>query len=155
MDGTAEEIKTRAKDFLAKNKLCVVSTVSPDGAPHSAVCLYMADDDMNFYFVTRSQTRKVSNLRNNKNVALVIGTELAPFTIQAEGKAQELASADYSEFMDRFQKREDLQVLYFGPFLKLEGADFVIFKITTEWLRYLEYNPQTGEEIYHQIIPTA
>ena len=155
MNGTSQEIINRAKDFLAKNKLCVVSTISPESKPQSAVCLYIADDDMNFYFVTRSQTRKVSNLRSNKNVALVIGTELAPFTIQAEGNAEPVSGNSYDEFMNKFKERPDMQALYSGPFLMLPGADFTVFKVSTNWLRYMELNPATGEESYYQIIPSA
>lgn len=155
MNNIPDEVLKRIKDFLAQNKLCVISTVSPAGKPQSAVCIYMSDDNFNFYFVTRGQTRKIENLRNNKNVAVVIGTELAPFTIQAEGEAQLLSSAAYDEFMNKFRERQDLQELYFGPFLKMPGADFVIFKISTNWLRYLEFDPKTGEEVYYQIIPSA
>ncbi len=151
MNGISEEIIKRVKDFLAKNKLCVVSTVSQTGNPEAAVCIYMADDDFNFYFVTRGNTRKKANLENNKNVALVIGTELAPFTVQAEGTAELLAGPSFDEFMNKFKAREDLQALYFGPFLKMSGIDFAIFKVNINWLRYMEFNAETGEESYYQI----
>ncbi len=151
MNGVSEEIIKRVKDFLAKNKICVVSTVSQTGNPEAAVCIYMADDNFNFYFVTRGNTRKRANLENNKNMALVIGTELAPFTLQAEGTAELLTGQSSDEFMNKFKAREDLQALYFGPFLKIAGVDFAIFKITTNWLRYMEFNAETGEESYYQI----
>lgn len=153
MNDVTDAVIKRANDFILKNKLCVISTVSPAGKPEAAVCIYLPDENFDFYFITRGQTRKTENLKTNKNVAVVIGTEPAPFTIQAEGEAQFLLSTESEEFMNKVKGREDLQALYFGPFLKMPGTDFAIFKIKTNWLRYMEIDPETGEEVYYQIIP--
>lgn len=147
-----EKIKNQAREFLFKNKLCALSTTAPGNRPEVSTVLYMADDDMNFYFVTRRQTRKFKNLLSNKNVALVIGVELSPFNIQAEGEAEPLEGKDQEIFMEKFMERPDLQELYFGPFLKVQGTDFAIFRVKTKWLRFMQYDRETGDEKYTQII---
>ena len=74
--------KQGALKFLKEKQLAVVSTVSAEGKPESATVLYFIDDDFNFYFITRRNTRKFGNLQStNNNVAIVVGTELAPVTV--------------------------------------------------------------------------
>ena len=153
MDEKLEDVVKKAKDFLIQNKLCVISTVSLTGKPESAVCIYMSNENFDFYFVTRQQTRKFENLKNNKNVAIVVGTVAAPETIQIEGEV-ELVSGKKNEFIETLVGRADLEELYYGPFLLTKGANFAIFKVKIKWLRYLHLNLKTFKEEYHQIIPS-
>lgn len=148
------EAKNKAKEFLLKNKLCVIATVSPDGKPSAATTLFMLDGEFDFYFITRRSTRKFKNLEKNKSIAVVFGVELVPFTVQGEGEAELLEGKLHEEFLGYFVKRPELQDLYFdfGPFLSLPGLDFAVFKVNMNWLRCLKIDPKTGKEEYCQLI---
>lgn len=139
-------------DFLKKNVLAVVSTVSSNNEPEAATVLYMIDDDLNFYFITRRDTRKVENLAINKNIAIVVGTELSPITIQANGEAELLDKKELPEFIGKLSKRKNVEELYYGPFLNIPGIDFAVFKVKLKWLRGLCLNSETKKEEFFQII---
>ncbi len=144
--------KQEALKFLKEKVLAVVSTVSPTGKLESATVMYFVDDEFNFYFVTRLNTRKSDNLRTNSNIAVVVGTELAPVTVQIEGTAELINNEGGKILMDEIAKRPQIQGLYFGPFLRLEGVNFGAYKVKINWLRWLSIDPETGEENYSQII---
>ncbi len=80
------------KEFLRKNKLAVLSTVS-SGKPQSAVLEFSETDDLEIVFDTLSTSRKYKNLKNDKNVSLVIGWD-ENVTVQYEGEANELSGAE-------------------------------------------------------------
>jgi uncharacterized pyridoxamine 5'-phosphate oxidase family protein len=150
---TKEEAILKSREFLSKNILCVISTVTSDCKPEAAVSVYMTDENFNFYFITRESTRKFANLKKNHNVAIVVGLEPAPFTVQAEGEATYVSGEARDIFMREFAKRRDLQALYTGPFLNMPGLDFAIFKVDIKWLRYMELDTATQKESYYQLIP--
>lgn len=59
------------KKFLHDNEVCRIATVSPDNIPHvTPVCYIFLENS--FYFATDYVTRKYKNLKQNKNVALVV-----------------------------------------------------------------------------------
>ncbi len=144
--------KQDALKFLKEKQLAVVSTASSTGKPEAATVIYFIDDDFNFYFVTRRNTRKFENLQSNSNVAIVVGTELLPVTVQIGGTAELVSGGEGELLMAEIIKRPQIQSLYFGPFLQLKGIDFAAFKVKINWLRWLSVDPETGKEDYSQII---
>ncbi len=148
-----EKIKKEAMAFLKKRKLAVISTVSLDGKPESAMVLYFIDDDNNLFFITRNDTRKAANIAQNKNVSLVIGTELGPSTMQMSGEAERIEEAGkQNEFLANLTKDTILQALYYGPFLSLMGVNFSLYKIKITWARWLTLDLKGLREVYYQII---
>lgn len=144
-----KELRQEVLKFLKEKTLAVLSTISPDNKPQSATIIYFIDDDFNFYFATRRNTRKFHNLGANGNVAIVVGSEPAPFTVQAEGVAESCGDEEFVKMMDA---RPGINKLYFGPFLDMKGLDLVTFKVRINWLRWLSVDQETGEEMYRQII---
>ena len=106
---------------------------------------------MNLYFATRRQTRKFENLTRNKNAAAVIGIDLGSQTMQIEGVVEHLSTHE-DEFLKAISFDSGVGALYSGPFLKMKGIDFAVFKLTPFWMRMLHVDPKTGEECYDQII---
>ena len=144
--------KQEVLKFLKEKELAVVSTVSAAGKPEAATVIYFMDDDFSFYFITRRNTRKFENLQLNNNVAIVVGTELMPITVQIEGTAELVTGEKGESLVTEIAKRPQIQSLYFGPFLELKGIDFAAFKVKINWLRWLSVDPETGKEDYSQII---
>lgn len=62
-------------DFLKKNEACRIAT-SHDNIPHVTPVTYYFENGY-FYMATDYDTRKYVNLKNNKNVAIVVDIYLA------------------------------------------------------------------------------
>lgn len=146
------EMRTQIVNFLKNHDLAVISTINSENKPEAATIGYFIDDDLSLYLITREDSRKAENIAGNPNVALVIGTTAGPNTVQIEGSAQILKSGD-KEFADLLVKFAALKVLYYGPFLKMEGINFIICKVTISWLRFLDVNDATNKEEFYQLIP--
>jgi uncharacterized protein len=58
------------KDFLHNNEACRIAT-SHDAKPQIVPVSYVFEDE-SFYIATDYQTKKYENIKNNKNVALVV-----------------------------------------------------------------------------------
>lgn len=146
------QITKRALQFAQAHKLAVVSTVAPNGVPESAMMLFSIDDNFDFYFITRNDSRKVQNLQTNKNVSVVIGTELSPSTLQMTGIALAVPPKEQKAFVEKLQKNSDLNALYYGPFLNIAGINFTLYKVTMSWARWLALDLGNLKEAYYQII---
>ena len=127
-------IKRFIYDFIKQHKLAVVSTVTTDGKPESAVVGIAVSEELEIVFDTLNTSRKYENIANNPNVALVVGWD-DETTVQYEGIATLLAG-----------KRDDLyREIYFevypdGRERAANWPGLVHFKVTPKWLRYSDFN---------------
>lgn len=146
MQQMEQNLVTRQKviDFLKANTFAVVSTISRDNKPNSGPVLYFFDDNLNFYFVTRSQSRKHINLQGNTAMSIVVGTGQESIAIQMEGHA-DMADDNVEYFVNELKRRKHLKNEFYGPLLTFEGGDFIIYKTSIEWMRYIEV---TNEKIH-------
>src|SRR3989344_1188220 len=85
---TSHDDRENALKFLKENHTMVLATVSHDGMPHAATVYYMVDENFDLYFSTGEETKKFLNIKDNSNVALVVGTGPDIKTIQGGGKAE-------------------------------------------------------------------
>ncbi|AFD08533.1 pyridoxamine 5'-phosphate oxidase family protein [Solitalea canadensis] len=129
-------------EFISKNKYAVLSTVTVDGLPESAVVGIAITTDLRIIFDTLSTSRKYQNLINNPSIAFVIGWD-GEQTIQYEGTAK---IPDEKEL-------EELLQIYFNVFpdgkdRKENWKDIAYFSVSPRWIRYSDFNvPVTIEEI--------
>jgi nitroimidazol reductase NimA-like FMN-containing flavoprotein (pyridoxamine 5'-phosphate oxidase superfamily) len=93
--------------FLDNNEVCRVATVSPDNIPHVVPVSYIFIDSL-FFFATDYNTRKYRNLKENKNVALVIdiydSTNNRAVAIQGTGEFIERGE-DFKKVYDIFNRK--------------------------------------------------
>jgi hypothetical protein len=119
--------------FINTQRLGVIATNSPSGAPESAVVGLAASMALELVFDTLEPTRKIANLRRNPNISAVIGFSDAG-TLQYEGLADEPAGEDLAR----------MQQIYFGAFpegpsrLGWRGVTYV--RIRPSWLRFTSYS---------------
>ncbi len=76
-------------DFIKKQKLAVISTITPKNTPQSAVLEFGETNNLEIIIDMFTSSRKYKNLQTNPNVSLVIGWD-ENITVQYEGVAQEL-----------------------------------------------------------------
>src|SRR3989344_9398700 len=116
-------------DFIKKHTIGVVSTVTPDNKPESAVVEFGETDSLEIIFDTLSESRKYKNVQTNNNVAFVIGWD-EDVTVQYEGKAFELNGEELTKYKKIFFKK----LPHARKWEKVKGIKF--FKIVPNWIRY-------------------
>src|ERR1700712_5001445 len=79
--------KAELSNFIATNKLAVVSSTGKGGAPQSALVGIAATPELQIVFDTLEQSRKAQNLYLNPACSLVIGWS-GEVTVQFEGLAE-------------------------------------------------------------------
>ncbi len=127
-------------DFIKKHKICVISTVSAENKPQSAVLEFGETESLEIIFDTFENARKCQNLGQNKNVSVVIGWD-EDITVQYEGVAQEIVKDDIEKYTKPyFEKNPEAAKWKNQP-----GICF--FKVTPKWIRYSDLNKNPWEVI--------
>lgn len=121
------ELKKLILGYLEKNRLMTTAT-SSDDTPWAATVFFAYDDNLNLYFVSAEDTRKVQNILKNPRVSVTIDREQPGSGkvkgIQLEGQAQEVS--DLSIFLARH------------PWAKDYLAHSKVFKIKPSKIIYLD-----------------
>lgn len=146
---------TDVMTFLRSKAIAVISTISPEGLPEAATIYFTVDGKFQFYFLTKTFARKFKNISENPNVALVIGTESEPVTVQVEGVAQKIT--DQIEFNTQFENMTKIysKLEYVAPMFQLSGGqhELVLYKITPNWMRFLDLRGAKSNGGFIQILP--
>ncbi|MGZ3778695.1 MAG: pyridoxamine 5'-phosphate oxidase family protein, partial [Mucilaginibacter sp.] len=77
--------------FISQSKYAVVSTISKDGKPESALVGIAVSTSLEIIFDTVKTSRKYHNILANKHVAVVVGWDNET-TVQYEGEAEVLGN---------------------------------------------------------------
>jgi general stress protein 26 len=125
---------TRAEllTFIRAQKWAVQASVSDRNAPQAAAIGVAITDGLELVFDTLSDTRKASNLRQNPNIALVIGWDDAQ-TVQYEGVADEPSGDElarvkrvyFARFPDGVERERWPKIAY--------------FRVRPTWIRYSDF----------------
>lgn len=128
-------------DFIVRHRYGVLSTISTDGQPQSALDGIAVSSDLEIFFDTVDTSRKVANLRRDSRASFVIGWENEQ-TLQYEGITDEPQGADLVR----------LKSLYFaawpdGP-QRERWKGTIYYRVRPRWLRFSSYvEPQVIEEL--------
>jgi pyridoxine/pyridoxamine 5'-phosphate oxidase len=114
--------------------LGVISTVSNESKPGSALIGIAVSEDLEIVFDTVKTSRKYQNLLQNPAVALVIGWDNET-TLQYEGIAIELTANEAMPYKEIY-----FEVYPDGRERAQTWPDIVHFKITPKWIRYSDFN---------------
>jgi uncharacterized pyridoxamine 5'-phosphate oxidase family protein len=129
--GTQEELNL-AREFAIRQRLAVLSTVSPENSPQAALMGVAITRDLEIVFDTRNTTRKYANLQRNPGIAFVIGCT-SEISIQYEGVAEELSGAELERYLP----------IYFAAFPdgveRRNWPGMTYFVVRPKWLRYCDY----------------
>lgn len=140
--------KEVAYNFLSKIPLAVFGTVSNQNEPHLTTLFYVIDSDLNFYFITRSNTTKVNNIKRGSNVSIVVSDRRSFTTIEAHGIAIQLSGVDkikiiFKMFTDVYRNQDIIEkgklFNWAPPISNVEKGDIVIYEVKPDWIRYANY----------------
>lgn len=148
------DARTSALAFLKGHQAGVLSTVTADGKPHGSAIYYVADDNFNVYFVTLKTSRKFANLQAHPAVALTVGRQDVPETIQIEGVASALQhSEEIGAHAADLMKALTSNSRYYAPITKLDNDATAIIWIQPKSVRWADYttNESGTENVMHDI----
>ncbi len=127
--------------FIAKQKLGVLGTISSVGSPQSALVGIAVTSELEIIFDTVKSSRKFQNLMSNSSCSFVVGWT-GEITVQYEGQAQQPEGAALAYY----------QEVYFatwpdGP-SRLNWPGITHFVVRPRWIRYSDFdqNPRFIEE---------
>lgn len=119
--------------FIARQKLGVLGTISPDGAPQSALVGIAVTKELEIIFDTLDSSRKYRNLMANPAASFAIGWE-GEVTLQYEGAAIVPASDELRRYKQ----------VYFAAWPDCRShedwAGIAYFVIRPRWIRYSDYD---------------
>ena len=151
--------------FLRNNFSAVLATCFLS-IPHASTVYYLADEKLNFYFITKMNTLKYLNLKTNKNAALVIGKGPRHITVQVSGHATIIKDKKQSKkIADKLELLFKQEKIKNPPFRKIDHMQSkkkeldgeLVYKIIPQHLIFtnlddLDY-PNSISEKQHTIIP--
>lgn len=133
----------------------VLSTISADGRPWGSAVYFIADEDFNFYFVTKADTFKYKNLENQPMAALTIADEPSQTTVQVSGSVA--AVPVDQEFDIIFRKLEANRPKndneWVPPVYKIHKGNYMVLCLTPEKLQFADYR-HFKTDIHHDYIET-
>jgi general stress protein 26 len=125
--------KKKLYNFIRQHKHAVLSTVSQNNIPESALVGFIVTPNLKLFFDTVSDSRKYKNLLLNSHISFVIGWEDGQ-TLQYEGVAK----------IPNHRELEDLLNTYFEVFP--DGKDRIknwknisYFCVEPKWIRYSDF----------------
>ena len=124
--------------FITQQKLAVISTISSDGNPESALVGIAVSIYLEIIFDTVTASRKYQNILHNPKVSIVVGWD-DEITVQYEGIATVLGNDGDAD---------NMREMYYRAYPDgRERADtwpgLVHIKISPRWIRYSNFNELT------------
>lgn len=122
-------------NFLRKERVCVLGTVSEEGFPQVSVMHYsLREGPLTFFFSTERTSRKYKNMLSNNKASCAIGlNEEAMVAVQMDGTMKELVEDELKEVKAiHYAKHPESKQWENDP-------NTVFLAFTTTWIRYSDY----------------
>lgn len=133
--------KQKVLDFIKEKMMAVVATVNKEGKPEAVLVAFTETDDLELIFGTANTARKYINLKNDPNVAMVIGHDQDErITVQIEGVAREAEGDEVKQCRDVHVKKHPTAEKYAAM------PEQRWFNVTPTWIRYTDTNSEAPEE---------
>lgn len=121
--------------FLHSHSMATIATVNAHGNPESALIAFAELPDFGIIFETFVDTRKFDNLKQNSQVALVIGWDTKNhITLQYEGVAEPIPANETDKYRKIFLEKDTpcTETFLLDPRVRL-------YRVEPTWLRYSDY----------------
>lgn len=126
-------------------KICVMSVALYDGEkPLISTLLFAVDDDFNFMFVTKENTRKMRALQANRSVSFAVW-DADKMLIEAAGEAIRLSDeSELDRAMEQIASSAAARNNFWPPILQYgKGEHYAVFSIKVNWMRVLDLRVTT------------
>lgn len=143
---TGSELLPVLRKFLAKTATMTLATVDEAGMPHAASVNFMADDDLNLYWLSKTDSAHSLHLAARPRIAAAI---YAPFRLpvgirglQLHGRAEQMPADRFDPLWSLFCKR----FIYAIPF-KARAQSERFYRLTPDWLRWIDNSVRFGFKV--------
>lgn len=138
---SSPESAERIYSFLERHPVGVLATISPASTPDAVVIYFTVNDQFEFYFVTKTQTRKYKNMRLHPNVSLVSYDPFSQTTVQVHGHVEEVTSGAVKNSM--LMTLEQLAAhggkSHKPPISKLQAGRYAVLRLRPTSIRMANY----------------
>jgi nitroimidazol reductase NimA-like FMN-containing flavoprotein (pyridoxamine 5'-phosphate oxidase superfamily) len=126
-----KDLRDRMYNFLHKQLIGVLSTVTPKHEPHAAVIYFSVDPSLIIRFTTKKGTRKHANLQHDGHVMFVCYEGSSQTEIQVTGKAVKITEKEEEDAAFDGMLQASMKVSKEGvpPLTKLEAGNFESYRI--------------------------
>ena len=129
------DLKGKILQKMNEHTLASFATVTEDGNPWTRYVVVKADDQLNIWFATFKNSRKIRQIVNNPQVHLVLGVtdpQTAVSWLQVQGQAEILEDAETKKVV----WYDLLGSIFSGP----DDPNFVVCKVTPNRIEYYTMN---------------
>lgn len=125
------ESNQRIYNFLKSSQVGVLATADHEGIPHAAVIYFSIDENFMITFTTKQETKKHSNLQENKNVMLVAYEASSQTTAQVAGVVEDITDTDAAQAAYGMTLRAARETSESGvpPMSKLDAGKYVAYRL--------------------------
>jgi hypothetical protein len=125
--------KTEICEFIAQQKLGVLGSISPEGAPQSALVGFAVTPEFEIIFDTVTNSRKYRNLIANPHCSFAVGWT-GEVTAQYEGEARQPKGAELARYQEVYFKKWPECLSH------LMWPRITYFVVAPNWMRYSDFN---------------
>ena len=129
------ELKEKIFEKMKEHTLASFATITEDGKPWTRYVVVKADDQMNIWFATFKNSRKIKQIAENPHVHLVLGVtepQTAVSWLQVEGQAEILDDPETKNVV----WYDLLSSIFSGP----DDPNYVVCKVKSNRIEYFMMN---------------
>jgi general stress protein 26 len=145
-----------ALEFLKQHRVGALATVGPDNQPYVAAIYYIIDSKLNAHFVTKTQTKKATNLEHHDHAMLLVYGESNQTTVQLAGTVHKIL--DTAEVSRLYSKIIELSVdnhgLSIPPQAKIQAGDYAAYRLEPTSVRMATFQHAKVGDKYQDIFKT-
>jgi general stress protein 26 len=129
---SSDSLKIAAREIMNSAHNCALITLDKDGNPGvRTMDPFPPEDDFTVWFGTNPNSRKVSQIKNNPNVALYYADSDETGYVAMHGIAQIVNKE--SEKEKRWKKE-------WGDYYKNKTDNYILIKVTPIWMELISYS---------------
>lgn len=141
-------------DYINDHPEAVISTVDNEHVPHGAVVYIYANDLKRLYFLTKTETKKFTDLKDHSPVSLTFFDTKENSTLQINGKSYIEADPHVvGVTMQKLMQEQVHESHWIPPIARIEAGDFVLVGIIPQKMRLAEYGAETtlGDDVFTEV----
>jgi len=146
-----EEKFKKPYHFLDKHKVAVLSTSDGKNEILGAAIYYAADKSLNFYFLTRTGSKKYEHIRKNPHCALTVADDDTQATVQVTGIVEEVPIGE--EQNEAYRKlvlvHPPGEFSWRPPVSKLTDGGTVLLRLRPSVLQYADFTTKSHSSADH------
>ncbi len=124
-------------DTMRKISLMSLAVSNKNNQPQAHMMLFAVSDDFMVYCVTSRNSSKHQAIQENNKVGLSVWDN-KNMLVQIQATAQEITGDEALEAIDRIADKATDIPGFWPPVLQLTKSDYVVFKITPNYIRALD-----------------